>query len=70
MLTLQTIDMWSDLSQAIVTFVITTEKEFEGTESEQDVVVLRNGDEALKFSPSYDDSELTKYAQRLNGEHT
>lgn len=69
MISLQTVQLWSDSTQAIVEWTIGTEEETDEGGNVSTVIVARYNDEIHKFSPSYGDEELLKLIDEMNKEH-
>lgn len=68
MVTLTTIEMYSEKAQEVVTWNITLEKEEDEGGNEHEFIALRYGDELKKFSPSYTDEELLRVTKREDTE--
>lgn len=62
MITLTTIQIWSEVDQAVVDWTVGLESDDNGNS----VVVARHNDEFYKFSPNTTDEELNKQVTEIN----
>ncbi len=65
---METIDMWSDQEQGVVSWTVATEQSADHTGGFDTFVVLRHNDEWQRFSPNATMKDLEMYAKQLKNE--
>ena len=69
MVSLETINVWSEKEQAVVEWTISLEEETDNLGNKSKAYIARHGEEFHKFSPNITDGEIEKITKEINLEH-
>lgn len=66
---LTSVDLWSEVERAVVSFDVTTVDETDEGDNVSRVVLVSRGDESHRFSPNTTDEELQALVADMNTGH-